>query len=87
MPLSVVTFAPAVSNVAEIAVEEYPLANETSLADVLAEIGWDASDENLYRMTLSAIESLSSIRKSRSKREAAKSASRCQALSASKTRL
>lgn len=76
VPLSVVTFAPAVPNVAAIAAEGYPLANEAGLADVLADIGWDAGDENLYRMILSAIESLSSIRKSRSKREVARPDSR-----------
>jgi len=74
--LSAVTFAPAVPNVAAITAEGYPLATKANLKDILAEISWDESDENLYRMTLSAIESLTSIQKSRTKREVAKPDSR-----------
>lgn len=75
--LQVVTFAPAVDGVERLAVEGYPIANEKGLADILGEFAWgeSASDE-LYRLTLSAVESLSSIRKSRSKREVTKPDSR-----------
>jgi len=69
VPLSVLSFAPGVSNIDTMAADGYPLANEQNLAVILSNIKWDAGNDELYRMTLSAIESLSSIRKSRSKRE------------------
>lgn len=69
VPLSVMSFAPGITNFEAVAVDGYPIVNERGLASALSQINWvDGSDE-LYRMTLSAIESLSSIRKSRSKRE------------------
>ncbi|KIE41874.1 DEAD/DEAH box helicase [Geobacter anodireducens] len=69
VPLSVISFAPGIANVEAAAVEGYPLVNEHGLAAALNEMNWLESNDDLYRMTLSAIESLSSIRKSRSKRE------------------
>lgn len=69
VPLSVISFAPGITNVEAAAVEGYPLVNEHGLAAALKELNWLESNDDLYRMTLSAIESLSSIRKSRSKRE------------------
>jgi superfamily I DNA and RNA helicase len=74
--LQVITFAPAKNDLTQIAQDGYPLANDTNLADILDGISWNDFTENLYRMTLSAIESLSSIRKSRSKREVSKPDSR-----------
>ncbi len=68
VPLSVISFAPG-ANVEAAAVAGYPLVNEHGLAAVLNELEWGGGSDDLYRMTLSAIESLSSIRKSRSKRE------------------
>jgi superfamily I DNA and RNA helicase len=68
-PLSVITFAPAVREVERFAEEGYPLANEDDLEQVLSNIIWADYDENFYRTTLSAIESLSSIRQSRLRRE------------------
>ena len=75
--LQVITFAPAVDGVERVAVEGYPIANEKDLPAILAGFSWgeDVSDD-LYRLTLSAVESLSSIRKSRSKREVSKADSR-----------
>lgn len=69
VPLSVISFAPGITHVENAAVEGYPLVDEYGLAAVLNEINWQPSNDDLYRMTLSAIESLSSIRKSRLKRE------------------
>lgn len=74
--LQVITFAPAIDDVAQIAEDNYPLANESNLADVVADLGWEGVSNDLYRMTLSAIESLSSIQKSRSKRQVSRSDSR-----------
>ncbi|HCQ9068300.1 TPA: DEAD/DEAH box helicase [Klebsiella pneumoniae] len=69
VPLSVISFAPGINNIEAVAVENYPLVNEHGLAAALNELSWVNGNNDLYRMTLSAIESLSSIRKSRSKRE------------------
>ncbi|MCQ9157034.1 DEAD/DEAH box helicase [Acidomonas methanolica] len=69
VPLSVMSFAPGIANVEAVAVDGYPIVNEQGLATALNEISWADGSDELYRMTLSAIESLSSIRKSRSKRE------------------
>ncbi len=76
IPLSVISFAPAVTNVDGLAVTNYPLVNEESLTEALEKIVWQAGDDALYRMTLSAIESLSTIRKGRSKREITRGDSR-----------
>lgn len=69
VPLSVISFAPGINNVETLAVDGYPLVNEHGLVAALNELAWADGNDELYRMTLSAIESLSSIRKSRSKRE------------------
>lgn len=76
VPLSVISFAPAVANVDALEVDGYPIVNEHGLANALEEIEWEGGNNDLYRMTLSAIESLSSIRKSRSKREVTRDDSR-----------
>jgi len=75
-PLNVITFAPAIDAVERLAKEDYPLANERNLTKILSAFSWQDSSDNLYRNTLSAIESLSSIRKSRSKREVSRPDSR-----------
>lgn len=74
--LQVMTFAPAIDDVDRVAIDGYPLANEMNLASILDGFAWDDASDDLYRMTLSAVESLSSIRKSRSKREVSKPNSR-----------
>lgn len=70
--LHVITFAPTLMNLASHAIEGYPLANEQNLASLIQELEWDNADDEIYRLTTSAVESLSSIRKSRSKREVTK---------------
>lgn len=76
VPLSVISFAPAIGNVEAVAIAPYPLVNEHGLGAALNALDWTQGSDTLYRMTLSAIESLSSIRKSRSKREVQRSDSR-----------
>ena len=68
-PLSIISFAPGVSKIEAVAKDGYPIVNEQDISATLKEINWSHGNDELYRMTLSAIESLSSIRKSRSKRE------------------
>lgn len=72
----IVTFAPAIKNLKDLQEEGYPLANEQNLKQILAELTWEDSSEELYLQTLSAIENLSSIRKSSAKREVTKPNSR-----------
>ncbi|AIC10900.1 DEAD/DEAH box helicase [Xylella fastidiosa] len=74
--MSVISFAPAIGNVEAVAITDYPLVNEDGLGAALNALDWTQGSDTLYRMTLSAIESLSSIRKSRSKREVQRSDSR-----------
>lgn len=69
VPLTVISFAPGITNTETIAEKGYPLVKEDSLIDALKSLNWVGGREELYRMTLSAIENLSSIRKSRFKRE------------------
>lgn len=76
VPLSVITFAPGLANIVAAAREDYPLANEEGLAQALTNIDWGDGNDDLYRIVLSAIESLSTIRKSRSKREVTREDSR-----------
>lgn len=76
VPLSVISFAPGIINTESTASQEYLLTNEQGLSATLDNIKWENGNEDLYRMTLSAIESLSSIRKSRSKREISREDSR-----------
>lgn len=75
-PLNVITFAPALRDVEKLARAKHLLANERNLGEILSGLSWQDGSDDLYRMTLSAIESLSSIRKSRSKREVRKPNSR-----------
>ncbi|HOV77852.1 MAG TPA: ATP-binding domain-containing protein, partial [Sedimentisphaerales bacterium] len=75
-PLNVITFASALRDVEKLARDGYLLANERNLGEILSGLSWQDGSDDLYRMTLSAIESLSSIRKSRSKREVRKPDSR-----------
>ena len=76
IPICVVTFAPGISRPDSFAAEGYPVANVDNLRSVIQNIDWAGRDEAVYRSAVSAIESLSSIRKSRSKREVIKPDSR-----------
>jgi len=67
--LTVVTYAPAIANIERYGSEEYLVANDQTLTEVIDSIDWDHGDLLIYNTVLSAVESLSSIRKSRSKRE------------------
>ena len=75
-PLEVVTFAPVIIDIDGLRQEGYPLANETNIATILDQFSWKGVADDLYRMTLSAVESLSSLRKARSKREVSRQDSR-----------
>lgn len=76
--LNVITFAPALCDIElqTSSQEGYPLANSNNLIEVLDTIKWDESSEEIYRSSLSAIESLSTIRKPGLRREIKKENSR-----------
>lgn len=76
VPVSVISFAPAVGNVDDLTKADYPLVGEDGVAKALNELDWPGDTYDLYRRTLSAIESLSGIRTSRSKRGVSKPDSR-----------
>ena len=75
-PLEVMTFVPAIHDYAALQQEDYPLANDDGLVAILAQFTWNGVTEDIYRMTLSAVESLSTLRKARSKREVSRPDSR-----------
>ncbi|UAA37880.1 DEAD/DEAH box helicase [Paraneptunicella aestuarii] len=76
VPLHVISFAPGMNDNDVVLDELYPLVNERSLPELLNSMDWNEGSDELYRMTLSAVESLSSIRKNRSKREVVRPDSR-----------
>ena len=71
-PLQVLTFAPGVPDISRISIDGYPIANTNNLKEIINSLSWEGASEDLYRLTLSAIESLSSIRKNRLKRDVTK---------------
>ena len=68
IPIHTISFAPGVSNLGSTAEDEYPLVNTSSLIQKLREFTWERPDEETYEKALSAIESISTIRKSRQSR-------------------
>jgi len=71
--IHVVTFAPAISKLPSYD-EDYPLCNESTLGDVIAELSWDEPD--YYKELLSVLQSVSTIRKGKRKRETSNPESR-----------
>jgi len=76
VPLSVISFAPGIADQKKFAVKDYPLTNLGGLPETLAKLDWEATEPGLYAAILSAIQSISTIRKSRTKRVAEKADSR-----------
>lgn len=64
-----ISFAPAIANPSTYAKDGYPLANASSLVQELTEFTWSNSDEEVYKKALSAIQNISTIRKSRQPRK------------------
>ena len=77
VPIHTVSFAPAIKNPDSRSNREYPLANSSSLLQELNKFTWQCHhDLDVYEKVLSAIESISTIRKSRFSRSVAKKNSR-----------
>lgn len=69
IPIHVISFAPAVDDPSLHAEGDYPLVNDSSLIQELAEFTWPNPDKEVYKKALSAIENISTIRKSRQPRK------------------
>ena len=63
IPIHTVTFAPG-ANTLPPSDESYHVADSASLADLLNSLTWDDADDALYRQTISALQSISGIRRS-----------------------
>lgn len=67
VPIHTVSFAPAINNPLKIPEVGYFLCNVENFEEALDQFQWEPKD-GIYELTLSAIQSISSIRKSRTKR-------------------
>ena len=76
VPVHTLSFAPAVREPDVGADPDYPLADRAGLPHALQRFSWDEPDQSAYEAALSAIENVSSIRKSRKQRSAARPDSR-----------
>jgi len=65
----VITFAPAITDMARHRQDGYPISNVDTLRGVIVQLSWTGANETRFCAVLSAVESISSIRKSRTKRE------------------
>ena len=68
IPIHVVSFAPAVSNLPEDPTGDYPIANSETLLEKLKNFQWAGPEHCIYEGALSVIENISTIRGSRSRR-------------------
>ena len=68
IPIHAISFAPGVSNPGEHTEKDYPVANRRTLINELEKFKWPCQEQNIYEITLSTIESISTIRKTRTRR-------------------
>ena len=71
-----ISFAPGLASTDYLTESEYVLVNEDSLPTALNEFNWDKGNLTYYRSTLSALQNISTIRKSKARRSITKSNSR-----------
>ena len=76
IPIHAISFAPGITNPRLLVKDGYQIANASSLAKELRKFVWDEPDEEIYKKALSAIQSISTIRKSRTSRTIQQSDSR-----------
>lgn len=69
IPIHTISFAPGVPKLDNHAKDNYPIANPDTLAFELRKFNWAASDIHIYEAILSAIESVSTIRHTRTRRD------------------
>jgi len=68
VPIHTLSFAPGVNDLQRCTEDEYPLANADTLLDELNKFEWLDRSSNTYAAVLSALQSISTIRQSRTKR-------------------
>ncbi len=73
-----ISFAPAVRNLADCEIDDYPIANGDTLIDEIRHFKWNAGEQRTYtyEVALSVIESISALRQSRTRRTIKKDDSR-----------
>ena len=75
IPIHTISFAPSPSG-AESDEGEYLIADSSSLFDTLRSLDWQQPDRELYEIALSAVESVSTIRRGRTRRKLSREGSR-----------
>lgn len=75
IPIHTISYAPGLST-SGIADDDYPLANDTTLIDRLRRFRWENRSPNVHSSALSVIQSTSTIRKNRTRREVEREDSR-----------
>lgn len=68
VPVHTISFMPCLSEPGKHRNDDYPLVNSETLMQVLEDFEWQESKDDVYKAALSAIQSISTIRKSRTKR-------------------
>ena len=76
IPIHTLSFAPGINNPGEYSKDHYRIANNSTLIEELADLPWQGADQTIYKAALSAIESISTIRQPRTRRETKKENSR-----------
>jgi superfamily I DNA and RNA helicase len=76
VPLHTISFAPGIAAPARFAQDGYVLANDRTLSESLARFTWDNVSQTHYLATLSALQNISTIRKTKARRVLAKEDSR-----------
>lgn len=76
VPVHTLSFAPGVNDTEKYVKADYPLANLATLKRVLDQFDWEHVTQGNYEAAVSVIQSISTIRKSRTKRAVAKENSR-----------
>ena len=61
MPIYVISFTPGINRLEND--DDYPIANDENIGQIINNFRWKDATSELYNIALSAIESLSSIRK------------------------
>ena len=76
IPIHTISFAPGVSNPRQSAEADYPIENGNSIRQKVESFSWPNNDIHVYRSTLSALENISTIRHTRTKRTVSRDDSR-----------
>lgn len=68
IPIHTVSFAPGVSPLPQDVDNGHPISNRDTLIQALKRFKWETGEESVYKAALSALESISTIRKTKTKR-------------------